>query len=70
MEKIGLGYLVCSLIYLFLFYLVSKKKERYRKFVLTGFVIIQFIYLVWRLLYTIPSGNIAEMIAGSLLYLA
>ncbi|WP_086314171.1 cellulose synthase (UDP-forming) [Enterococcus sp. 7F3_DIV0205] len=70
MEKFGLGYLVFSLSYLFLFYLVSKKDVKYRKFVLTGFVIIQFVYLVWRFLYTIPSGNIVETLAGSLLYLA
>ncbi|MGX7265765.1 glycosyltransferase family 2 protein [Enterococcus crotali] len=70
MEKIGLGYLVFSLSYLFLFYLISKKMERYRKFVLTGFVVIQFVYLIWRFFYTIPTENVAELIAGSLLYLA
>lgn len=70
MEKVGLGYMVFSLSYLFLFYFVSKKNEHYRKFVLSGFVIIQFIYLVWRLFYTIPNGSIVEIIAGSLLYLA
>lgn len=70
MEKFGLGYLVFSLSYLFLFYFISKKMERYRKFVLTGFVIIQFVYLIWRFFYTIPTENAAEMIAGSLLYLA
>ncbi|WP_375180629.1 glycosyltransferase family 2 protein [Enterococcus rotai] len=70
MEKFGLWYLVFSLSYLFLFYLVAKRNENYRKFVLTGFVIIQFIYLAWRFVYTIPSGSIVETIAGSLLYLA
>ncbi|MEI5994634.1 glycosyltransferase family 2 protein [Candidatus Enterococcus mansonii] len=70
MEKIGFGYLVFSLSYLFLFYFVSKKQETYRKFVLSGFVVIQAVYLVWRILYTIPKGSIIELIAGSLLYLA
>ncbi|MCA5012286.1 MULTISPECIES: glycosyltransferase [unclassified Enterococcus] len=70
MEKFGLGYLVFSLSYLYLFYFISKKNEQYRKFVLAGFVIIQMIYLSWRLIYTIPSGSISERIAGSLLYLA
>ncbi|MGX7245947.1 glycosyltransferase [Enterococcus quebecensis] len=70
MEKIGLVYLVFSLGYLFLFYIFSKKDESYRKFVLLGFVIIQLIYLVWRFMVTIPNGSIAEIIAGSLLYLA
>ncbi|MFD2306772.1 glycosyltransferase family 2 protein [Enterococcus termitis] len=70
MGNVGLAYLVFSLSYLYLFYFIAKKKESFRKFVLAGFVIIQVIYLSWRLVYTIPTGNGVEIIAGSFLYLA
>ena len=70
MASWGWGYLASSLVFLVCAYAVAKRNVKYRKFVLGAFIVIQLIYLMWRLFFTLPQGSIASGITGGLLYLS
>lgn len=63
-------YTIPSIAFILIVFCVQKRKVGLRRLVFVAFILLQGIYLIWRIIYTIPTEGLINMIAATSLYLA
>lgn len=63
-------YTIPSIIFLCIFYILTKINIKFRRFLLIGYILMNSFYLFWRVTYSFPTSNIFGSISGGLLLFA
>ncbi|WP_413536799.1 glycosyltransferase [Carnobacterium divergens] len=63
-------YTIPSIIFLSIFYILTKINLKFRRFLLIGYVLMNGIYLYWRIVYSFPTITIFSSFSGGLLLFA
>lgn len=62
--------LAAAVIFIMIFALVVRKKRRHLKYFIAFAILIQLVYIIWRLIFTIPTRNAVGFFFGVLLFIA
>lgn len=62
-------YTIPSIIFLSIFYILTKINLKFRRFLLIGYVLMNGIYLYWRIAYSFPTITIFSSFSGGYYYL-
>lgn len=70
MNDIGILWLIFIIVTLFISYYFSKNNFFARRLLYTTFLVVNFIYLLWRTSFTLPESGVLSLVLGALLLIA